>query len=83
MVDFEVCAVGRRGRVRILRKPLLFSRVVRGVSRGVERGVRAALKKRQMQRRPAKMRCFSSVSLNVVLEEMAQVRCCSEEKEET
>ena len=38
--------------------------------------------KRPIHRRPSRMRFFSGVDLKVVLEEMAQVRSCSEEEEE-
>ena len=38
--------------------------------------------KRPIHRRPSRMRFFSAVDWKVVLEEMAQVRSCSEEEEE-
>ena len=49
---------------------------------GVERGVKGSELKRPIQRRPARMGFFSSVSLKVVLLDVAQVRSSSEDDEE-
>ena len=56
------------------------SSVAHRVSRGVEHGVMGWSEKIPSQRRPAIMRVLDSVSVNVVLEEMAQMRLDSEEE---
>ena len=48
----------------------------------MERGIIGSEEKRPTQRRPSSMRVFSAVSWKVALDEMAQVRSCSEEDEE-